>query len=147
MKYLIQWLIVFSLVCLGLFYALWVGLLGMINDADVTKLSFVIMGLFLFQSTRLGVSLFRYGGSFKLRDSSFFFADTFTKLGFIGTIAGFIYALYYTFLGINVADMASTQSALVCMGTGMGTALFTTITGLVCSLLLRIQLYIYEKAI
>ena len=147
MKYFIQWLIVFSLILLGLFVAVWNGLLGIVNDADITKLSFAILILFLFQSIRLGVSFAQGAVSSKLTNSSYFFSETFTKMGFIGTITGFIYALYHTFMGINVADMASTQAALICMGTGMGTALFTTFMGLVCSLLLRIQIYIYEKAI
>ena len=147
MKYFIQWLIVYSLICLSLFFVGWNGLFAIVNNADFTKLSFLILFLFLFDSLLIGISLFRYGSiSHKLLNLSHFFADkVFTKLGFIGTIAGFIYALYYTFAAINIADIASTQAALLSMGRGIGTALFTTISGLIFSLLLQIQLYNYEK--
>jgi len=37
------------------------------------------------------------------------------------------------------------QKALMAMATGMGTALYTTAAGLICSLLLHIQLFIYKK--
>jgi hypothetical protein len=147
MKYFIQWVVVFSLIVLGLGVALFTGMFVRVNDADVTKLSFVILGLFMYCSIRLGISLARGGGSHAIRESSQFFADEFTKLGFIGTIAGFIYALYHTFSAIDMSDIASTQAALVCMATGMGTALYTTIAGLISSLLLRIQLFIYEKVV
>jgi len=146
MKHFIQWLVIFSLIILGLFIMTYSGIMARINEADFTKISFVIIALFLLQSFRIGIDLFR-GGIIeeKLINSAYFFAESFTKLGFIGTIAGFIYALYHTFTGINIADMASTQTALIAMATGIGTALYTTITGLVCSLLIRIQLYNYEK--
>ena len=147
MKYFIQWLIVFSLMTLGLIFGVIDGMLALMNNADFTKISFAILALFLFQSVRIGFSLFRTGGNRNLAESGYFFSDAFVRLGFLGTIAGFIYALHYTFAGINVADVASTQAALVSMARGMGTALYTTAAGLVCGLALRIQLYIYEKTI
>lgn len=147
MKYFIQWLIVFSLMILGLVFGVIVGLLALMNNADFTKISFAILVLFLIQSIRLGASLFTVGGNLNLSESGYFFSDAFVRLGFLGTVAGFIYALHYTFSGINVADVASTQSALVSMAKGMGTALYTTAAGLVCGLALRIQLYIYGKTI
>jgi len=58
-----------------------------------------------------------------------------------GTVIGFIYMLDISFGNLGTANTANLRQALESMGTGMGTALYTTATGLVCSLLLRLQIY------
>jgi hypothetical protein len=149
MKYFVQWLIIFSLILLGIGVAWYHNVAQLVNTYDFTKLSFVILAMFLFWSVKIGIKLFQ-GNLRSIYPDTFdedvvFFADMFTKIGFIGTIAGFIYALFYTFFGLDISNIAQVQTSLVAMGIGMATAMFTTITGLICSVLLRIQLYIYEK--
>jgi biopolymer transport protein ExbB/TolQ len=63
------------------------------------------------------------------------------SLGMIGTVIGFIYMLNISFGNLGTANTTALKQALETMGTGMGTALYTTATGLVCSLLLRLQIY------
>lgn len=146
MRYFIQWVVVFSLIVLGVFVAINKGLFVTIYDSDITKLSFVILAMFLFKSLAIGWHLGTNPKdlNFSVVDNAVYFADMFTKLGFVGTIAGFLYA-FQGFDSINIADIASTQSALICVAIGMRTALWTTIIGLICSIALRFQIYIYEK--
>ena len=63
----------------------------------------------------------------------------------IGTVSGFIIVLNSAFGSIDVSNIATLQKALSSMATGMSTALWTTLTGLVCSLSLKIQLVNLEK--
>ena len=64
----------------------------------------------------------------------------------IGTVVGFIYMLTTVFTDINVDDTASVQDALAIMATGMGTALWTTLIGLVCSVILKLQLVLIDES-
>lgn len=67
-----------------------------------------------------------------------FSADIMIKLGLLGTIIGFIFMLG-SVANITDFDVTSMQKILKHMSTGMGTALYTTLAGLVCSMLAAIQ--------
>ena len=136
-----RWIVIFSLTLLGVFILFYTGLINAVYKADVTKISFLILAIFLGCSVRLGYGIFQGVKEFPGVE---FLSSELIRLGLIGTICGFIYMLYFTFSGINIADAAATQSALVCMSKGMGTALYTTAAGLVCNLILRLQLFISD---
>ena len=145
-RYFIQWMVLFSLVMLGSYVALYNGLFYLIYDADFTKISFGIFALFLYQSMRIGYGLYKDKFTDKILSSSDYFIDVFVKLGFIGTLVGFIYSLYHAFGCLDVADASQTQTAMLFMAKGMGCALYTTVTGLICAASLKTELYIYETA-
>ena len=63
----------------------------------------------------------------------------------IGTVTGFLLMLGTTFAGIDITDTKTIQDALVNMATGMSTALYTTLTGLIVSVIIKIQLVNFEK--
>jgi hypothetical protein len=73
-------------------------------------------------------------------EAGWFAAETFTTLGFIGTIIGMIFALK-GFIGIDTSDISSLQSLISDLVYGMSTALYTTLVGLVCSRLLMLQYF------
>jgi len=141
----LKWLIIFVLVLIGLVFAYLIGLVDRVNNADVTKLSFVITGIFLYYSSKIGWFLFKRIEFHRLYHDCKFASNVFLSLGMIGTVIGFIYMLNISFGNLGSADMTSLRLALQTMGTGMGTALYTTATGLVCSLLLRLQLYVFME--
>ena len=68
-------------------------------------------------------------------------SDQILTLGMIGTVIGFIYMLSTSFTNIAVNDLSKMAEAIISMGTGMSTALYTTASGLICSFLLKLQLY------
>ena len=45
------------------------------------------------------------------------------------------------FTGIDIANVASVQTALASMAVGMSTALYTTLTGLITSTILKVQYF------
>jgi len=72
-------------------------------------------------------------------------ADSVLKLGLLGTIIGFILMLA-PIAGLSGYDAASLQTALTKMSGGMAGALYTTLSGLVANLLLRVQFQLLADA-
>jgi hypothetical protein len=73
-----------------------------------------------------------------------FLADTMVKLGLLGTIIGFILMLG-SVAGTSTLDPGSMQNVLREMSTGMGTALYTTLAGLLGSLLMSAQFQMLDR--
>lgn len=75
-----------------------------------------------------------------------FTADIMIKLGLLGTIIGFILMLG-SVANITDFDVTSMQKILKHMSTGMGTALYTTLAGLVCSMLAATQYHLLDSSV
>ena len=69
-----------------------------------------------------------------------FMSDAMMTLGLIGTVAGMIFLFGMIFGNIDPSVPEDLKNALGHMATGLSTAMYTTIVGLVCSLLTRVQL-------
>jgi len=149
----LRWVLMFALILLGTFTALMTGTISEVNDLDFTKLSFVIFILFIICTVYTGGITFKICRNsdkitndeiktFEHRNGiSWFMAEAMFTLGMIGTVAGFIAVLSSNFTGINPNDVTTTKTALAGMSRGMGTALYTTLSGLICSLILRFQAF------
>jgi hypothetical protein len=74
-----------------------------------------------------------------------FASDTLIKLGLLGTIIGFIIMLA-PIAGLDAADRTLLKSSMGLMGDGMAVAMYTTLAGLVASILLKIQYYMLDAA-
>jgi MotA/TolQ/ExbB proton channel family len=74
-----------------------------------------------------------------------FASDTLMKLGLLGTIVGFIIMLA-PIAGLDAADRTLMKSSMGLMGDGMAVAMYTTLAGLVGSILLKIQYYMLDAA-
>ena len=88
---------------------------------------------------------------FKLRlyefaDNGFFVSDLILKLGIIGTVIGFIIMLS-SLSAIDEMNLSKMNNLLLSMSTGMKVALYTTLTGLIGSILLSIQYNFLESKI
>lgn len=78
------------------------------------------------------------------QEIGWFVSDMMLKLGLLGTIIGFILMLGAV---ANIADfdVSSMQKILQHMSNGMGTALYTTLAGLTCSILSAIQYHMLDR--
>ncbi|HWG05790.1 MAG TPA: MotA/TolQ/ExbB proton channel family protein [Beijerinckiaceae bacterium] len=74
-----------------------------------------------------------------------FASDTLMKLGLLGTIVGFILMLA-PIAGLDAADHASVKSSMGLMSDGMAVAMYTTLTGLIGSILIKTQYYMLDQA-
>ena len=135
-------------------------LLGTLWEKDATKLSFVLLGLFAVMSGWCGYKTWRLSvfiDSKKtepyliekiehLMEVGWFTSDLCLSIGMMGTVIGFIMMLG-GFANIDINDMATVQGLIKGLGVGMSTALYTTLTGLICSALLKIQYFNLSQAI
>jgi len=80
----------------------------------------------------------------KPHDIGWFAVDVMVKLGLLGTIVGFVLMLG-TVVNITDFDLSTVQKILKQMSTGMGTALYTTFAGLVCSILAGVQYHLLDR--
>ena len=74
-----------------------------------------------------------------------FASDALMKLGLLGTIIGFILMLA-PIAGLDAADRASVKSSMGLMSDGMAVAMYTTLSGLVGSILVQTQYYMLDEA-
>jgi len=72
-----------------------------------------------------------------------FVSDTLMKLGLLGTIIGFIIMLAPI---ATLADKAAMKTSMGLMSDGMAVAMYTTLAGLIGSILVRIQYYMLDAA-
>jgi MotA/TolQ/ExbB proton channel family len=99
-------------------------------------------------SGRLDQTLLLRALADRLRGSNAFGAfasDTLMKLGLLGTIIGFIIMLA-PITGLDAADKVAMKSSMGLMSDGMAVAMYTTLAGLVGSILIRIQYYMLDAA-
>jgi len=110
---------------------------------DVTYLTNLIGGLFLFQTFSIGHYLFKRKFSLerssKITKSIRFISRIVLSLGMLGTVAGFVYMLDRGMGTLNFHDNESVIQVFKMMAQGMATALWTTIYGLIASILLSVQ--------
>ena len=110
-------------------------------DNDVTRLSVVITGLFLCSSAWVGVLAVK---GKKPSQALWFASDAMLSLGMMGTVLGLLVVLTSNFGSIDATDTEAMSLLMATIGSGMGTALTTTLVGLGASLLLKFQLVILE---
>jgi hypothetical protein len=97
---------------------------------------------------RLDQTLLLRGLADRMRGSNAFgnFAsDSLMKLGLLGTVIGFIIMLA-PIAGLDVSDKSVLKSSMGVMSDGMAVAMYTTLAGLVGSILLKLQYYMLEGA-
>ena len=109
---------------------------------DFTKLSFVIIVILFFTTIIIGYKYYKNNHDFEIE---WFTSEVVISLGMIGTVVGFIFMLYAAFSELNVDDPAKLQQSMMLMAKGMGTALLTTLVGLISSVLIKCQLIIAKN--
>ena len=78
-------------------------------------------------------------------ETEWFMSEILISLGMIGTVIGFIFMLHSVFGNLNISDTVAVQQSLGSMAKGMGTALLTTLVGLISSVLIKSQLIMVEN--
>ena len=144
---LLKWWLIFCLTLLGFGTLYYFNLHSLLYYADVTKLSFLIIIIFMFTSVWIGRKTYDLETTSVIDDKidvGWFIAESCLALGMVGTVTGFLYMLGTAFENIDITDATTLQDALASMAKGMSTALYTTLTGLIASLIIKVQLVNYE---
>ena len=156
----LKWWFFISMIIASLLYLVVQGSFQVLWDQDTTKLSFVLLAIFSAMSGWCGyktwtLSKFLDNGQTEeylvekiehLMEVGWFTSDLCLSIGMMGTVIGFIMMLG-GFANIDINDMATVQGLIKGLGVGMSTALYTTLTGLICSALLKIQYFNLSQAI
>jgi|TARA_B100000035_G_scaffold193077_1_gene164781 hypothetical protein len=117
-------------------------------EKDITKISFVIISIYLVTSLFIGRLAFKLKNGESIESGlgvGWFISESMLALGMIGTVAGFILMLGSSFEGLDVENIESLKQTLTDMAIGMSTALYTTLTGLIFSQFTKVQLVNLES--
>jgi len=150
MKSLLKWWLIFCLTLLGMCTCVYFNIHKDLYVADVTRLSFLIISIFICTSVWIGTKTYKIGihqDYNQKSDVGWFISESCLALGMVGTVTGFLIMLGTAFENVDVTNAATLQQALSDMATGMSTALWTTLVGLVSSLIIKVQLVNFEVAL
>ena len=121
---------------------------------DTTRIGFVILAILILTTLWIGKKVYSLKKNWKGSQEAieclspgWFVAESCLVLGLIGTVTGFILMLGTAFTELDVTNIVSVQGALVKMSLGMSTALYTTLVGLISSLVIKIQLVTIERQV
>ena len=147
MSVFLKWWLLITLTIVGLSIAAYFNFIHFLYAHDLTKLSVAILALFAATTSVIGYKIWneRNAEEKYKYDVEWFVSEMLISLGMIGTVIGFIYMLYSVFSSLNLADTLAVQQSLGKMAQGMGTALLTTLVGLVSSVLIKSQLVMVEN--
>ena len=156
----LKWWLMFVAMVVGLTLLVISGGLAVLWREDSTKLSFVLLGIFTGMSTWCGVKTWRLSNFIDsdkedrhiveriegLMEVGWFTSDLCLSIGMMGTVIGFIMMLS-GLAKVDVTDINTVQGLIKNLGAGMSTALYSTLTGLICSSLLKVQYFNLNQAI
>ena len=150
MKSILKWWLIFCITLLGLCTCVYFNIHKDLYAADVTRLSYLIISIFICTSVWIGSKTYKVGirqDYDQKSDVGWFISESCLALGMVGTVTGFLIMLGTAFENVDVTNAATLQQALSDMATGMSTALWTTLVGLVSSLIIKVQLVNLEVAL
>jgi hypothetical protein len=132
---------------------------------DVTRISIVILGISLIFSLWCGFKTYCMSNILdrvksgdleekkeliaktdRRGEVGWFVSDQIFTLGMIGTVIGFI-LMMSGFGDLNVHDVNSVQEIIANLASGMATALLTTLVGLICSAIIKVQYFNLDLAL
>lgn len=159
-KIFLKWWLFFVLILIFSIICYYLNVFHEIYDKDSSYLSWIILLIFYYMSCFCGIKTWKFSQLEKddsekeeviktisvQQESGWFASEICLALGMVGTVFGFIMMLE-TFLGVDTSNQQSMQNMIVKMGQGMATALYTTLVGLICSVLLKIQYFSLSQAL
>jgi hypothetical protein len=152
MKTFLKWWLFFTLVVIATVFCGFFGLLKEIWEKDASYLSYAILSLFFIGYLMCGSNLLLLGSKkkptlaeinyFEEREEvGWFLSEVCLNLGMLGTIIGFVMMLS-GFNSLDISKQHTIQNLLTDLGRSMGTALYTTLIGLICGQCLKIQYFL-----
>ncbi len=137
-----RWFIFFIAMSTVLVSVLSVGGADFLIENDITNISWVIVFILVVGSLYLG---YRVNSGERLNQGvTDYLAEMCTAFGLLGTIIGLIVMISGAFGSLNISDPESVKVSLLAMSSGIGSALTTTLTGIIASILLTFQKRLVE---
>ncbi len=144
----LQWHLIFTFICVISIILFQCGIAKEIWVKDSSYISYATYVIFMICSLFAGTLCYSLTRSKKtiseIKNKSeigWFVSELCLTLGMMGTIVGFIMMLT-GFNTLDIQNITSVQSLLSQLGGSMATALYTTIVGLVCGSILKLQFFL-----
>ena len=105
MKSLLKWWLVFCLTLLGMCACVYFNIHKDLYAADVTRLSFLIISIFICTSVWIGTKTYKIGihqDYNQKSDVGWFISESCLALGMVGTVTGFLIMLGTAFANVDV---------------------------------------------
>ena len=137
-----RWWLFVCLLSIGAYFGIHFDVFSTIFNTDKTYLSSVILVLFMGSTLLTGYRtwLFNFRKTYTDTKLGWFCGEVMFALGMIGTLIGFVLVFGDALAHIDLEDQANKAKIIADMGIGISTAIYTTLAGLVCTILLWIQL-------
>ena len=137
-----------AVILTGLVFAEFQGALSLIVRNDASYISILIMSLYVGMTVFIGILAYKSDvvnqeGKDKLlkqSEAAYFTADHMFTLGLLGTIIGLCIAT-----SGSLVDNLSVTEIVAGLKTGLNVSFYTTLCGIVFSLLLQLQLLVLKK--
>lgn len=154
----LKWWLFFTLTVVGTIFAQQLGVFLEIWEKDASYLSIATMAIFTVATILCGSLSYKVCraaseleddeilddeslGKFEREEElGWFFSELCLTLGMVGTIIGFVMMLS-GFESLDLANPQTVQGLLSELGKSMATALYTTLVGLICGTLLKVQYF------
>lgn len=156
----LRWWVIFVASVVGLVFCWKGGLVAKIAAKDDTFVCLIVLAIYLALSPWCGVKTrmvckAQDAGvwnkeikkrSERLAEIGWFFSEICLTLGMLGTVIGFVLMLG-GFEQLDMGNVASMNTFIASFGHGMSKALYATLVGIVCSILLKLQYFNLSQAI
>lgn len=149
MNSILKWWTVVSIIVATAIITLITGTIQSMIAADTSYLCLTIFAIFICTTIHCGHAHYKFWyyniPNEKALDIGVLAASTCSKLGLLGTVIGFI-MMVLGLHNLNLANPESIHTMVSSMAYGIGVALYTTLVGLVCNMLITIQYFLLERA-
>lgn len=156
----LRWWVLYIACIVGFVFVWKAGLVAKIAQKDDTYVSFLIVAIFMGLSPWCGFKTRavckaqdtgKWDEAFKKKaerwsEIGWFFSEMCLTLGMLGTVIGFVLMLG-GFEQLDMNNVGSMNAFITSFGHGMSKALYATLTGIVCSILLKLQYFNLSQAI
>ena len=114
-RFLVWWLIV-VMQLIGFGTAVYYNAIPFLLEHDITRLSFVIMTMWLIATASIGYRSFKDRNDF---ETPWFIGESCMTVGMIGTVVGFMLMLGSSFTEIDPNNVESMKRVIIDMAAGM----------------------------
>ena len=145
-KTFLRWWILCCLMVVGMGGLIWTDSFVYLWNTDLSKFSFGILGMLGLCTAYLGRLTYKVSkGRIDQVPSSelkplWFLSEVMIGLGLAGTLIGFFWVLTNSFEGLDVSKVDDIKLAMKEIGSGVGTAVLTSLVGILSSMLTKFQL-------
>ena len=146
MKHIAYWWVFFWAQTIGLAVAYYYGFITTMWENDVSYISAAIAGILILGTLDVGRHIHMAAkGNFTEPRFAWFLADAATAFGLIGTVVGFIVMMNSAMTDMDgVVTTANLKIMIASLNVGIGTAVWTTLAGLITSVSIKYQLNNYD---